>query len=951
MEDLQDSSFTGPSAISIAAELKDTFYFKLVDDFFGPQTGDLLDLDEKPCTNQLLVQVGLMREENDLSWVNVVKWLQKIFPMFQSADFHCLIERNTETAMSLTGDARQSFLESDINFEFVGPICDSIGIGRTDLLEMSDFSDRAKLTDVTNGLMLELTNFIAREKIDPIVLVSWLRNFDPTFCSDGKIQKANKLLQTSLQRFRIQYRNNQRSRNRKSGLFDEFLQSQFDLTPDLEDSEFRRVAVIKRHLKKKRLKLVQKKSNFQTAKIKQENQLFDISDTQAEHNLSPGSQKHKGKLLSDSVFDSYQTITVKQEHDIQSIRSVQTEVLDPEGNPRTDTGDCLTLLDISVLSLQKLMDMYGDKNEGAKVVSMDLLKNQFSVMLKEDSKMNSLNEIVMSHASNEDNPQPAVPPLHFLHCNTHFLLDFVDAVEKQVMSFEREIVTTTGDKLGRDNNPRFQSFLNFDESAVTRYIHMVCEILCSKGETNNSYRRHWLAFCIERNNPSTLPINQSNRFINYFEAAAALVHHYRDVALFVSDLQLLTDDSNIILDSVSNDASDEAIQTLVCVVAIVYCKVLGPFWQLLKSDAQYVLFSKYIFCLYDKLLQWSEDASVLLEPESGANVFLQIPVQERNFPGVFMFCHANSSNQYGTLMKACLQRMMKVLAAVVEENLKDFLPGGRYCKEPSLELAEQLASCTFSQLMGEYPFGHAYPYSKNRPDKTHVHADDSISEELDRPPTPPPLKNTTSLGVPAGTTLRRNASKPYVMFERANLRPLERMKKKRLKLMDKRQRSQRQDQLYRKMVLAAVAKNGGPCKSIQDVDRLLARMKGTSNSQTREVLRCELNYQKFIVGSRDTQLNHIGFSLSDMINKLKDVLPCEKMTSLITKPTENIVIHVESNVDQCSTTAPSAPKPQENSMSQPNEDFSRGVDVGSRGRAVVFQSHRENIFDELSPIS
>ncbi len=105
-----------------------------------------------------------MREEQDISWVDLIQWLQKIAPMFQSADFRSLIERNTTTALSLTGDARQKFLESDVNFEFVGPICDSIRIGRRDLLEMSDFSDRAKLTALTNGLILELTHFIFHER-------------------------------------------------------------------------------------------------------------------------------------------------------------------------------------------------------------------------------------------------------------------------------------------------------------------------------------------------------------------------------------------------------------------------------------------------------------------------------------------------------------------------------------------------------------------------------------------------------------------------------------------------------------------------------------------------------------------------------------------------------------------------------------------------------------------
>ncbi|XP_036423512.1 solute carrier family 52, riboflavin transporter, member 2 isoform X1 [Colossoma macropomum] len=941
MEDLQDSAFSGPTAMSLTTELKDDFYFKLVDDFLGPQTGDLLGPEEKPCTNRFLVQVGLMREENDVPWVNILKWLQKIFPKNESADFRCLIERNTETALSLTGDARKSFLESDVNFEFVGPICDSIGIGRRDLLEMSDFSDRAELTDVTNGLILELTSFIAREKIDPVVLVSWLRNFDPTFCSDGKIQKANKLLQASLKKFRIQYRNSQRSRNRSSGLFDEFLHSPFELVSDLDDLEYRRAAVVKGLWKRKQLRLTQEESNFQTLKIKEENEPFDIS----EDNASSGYGRSK---------DSYQAphlIDVKEEYDPESIRSdpAQVQPLDLEENPPSDTGDCVTLLDTSFMSLQKLTELYGGKNETAKKVSMDLLKNQFSLMLREDLKMKSLNEKVTVHAVAEED-QPVLPPLSFLQCTTHFLFDVVDAVEKQIMSYEREIVNNTGDKLGRDNNPRFRSFVNFDESAVTRYIHMACEILCPREETSSSYRRHWLAFCIERNNPSTLPMNRSNRFMNYFEAAAGLVHHYKDVALFVSDLQQLNDDSNILLDSVSDDASDEAIQTLACVVAVVYCKVLGPFWQLLKSDAQYSLFSKYIFCLYEKLLEWSQDVSALLRPEPLINVFLQVPMQEKNFSGVFGFCQANADNQFGTLLKVCLQRMTQILAAVMEEDLKDFLPGGKYCKEPSPELVEQLSDCTFSQLMGEYPFGHTYSYNKKRPDKVHVQTEGSTPEDSARLPVASPQGKTTSPEVPSGPFMKRRTSKPYVMFERANLRPLERIKKKRLQLIDQRQKVQRQDQFYKKMIVAAVAKNGGPCKTVQDVDRLLTQMEGAHHAQKRAAIRCELTYQKFMAGSKEKKPEHIGFSLGDMVSKLKAILPSEKSAaSLASAPTTNVVVHVGGDGNQSSDVAPDVSEPQEDPTNQPSQPLN--IDVGNRGRQVVLQSYREKFFDEFAPIS
>lgn len=809
----------------------------------------------------MLVQIGLLREERDILWDNLIEWLQKIIPQYQSADFRGLIARNTTTALSLSEEARENFLESNVNFEFVGPLCDSIGIGRQDLLEMSDFSDRATLTGLTNGLVLELTNFIAREKLEPTVLVPWISNFEPLFCRDGKIRNAYRLLRTSLRNLRMQYRNNQSSRKRSRGCLDEFLQSPFDLEVDSDYTEYRSIAMVKAHLKKKRRIAMNK------PEIKDENEPFDISQT--------------------DQHDCNQTEHANSENEEQGSKSNTATDLDDVEDRRTDTGDCVTLLDISVLSLQKLAEMYGGKNEVAKVVSMDLLKNHFSAMLKEDVNLRFLNDKVLACVPTEGGTSLLVPPLKFLHYISQFLFEVIDIIEQQMMSFEKDIVNTTGEKLGRDKHPRFRSFLNFDESTVTRYIHMAAEILCPREETNPNYRKHWLAFCAERDNCSRLPINHSNRIINYFEAAAGLVHQYKDVALFFSDMLDLNDDANILLESVNADASDENMQALVCVVAIVYLKVLGPLWQLLKSDGEYYLFSRYIYCLYDKLLEWSKDASRLMQPEALLNVFLQLPVQESNFEGVFKYCRANADNQYGTLVRACLQKMMKALAAVMEENLKNFLPGGEYCKELPTEITIRMANCTFSQLMGEYPFGHAYPYEKKRPDKSPGQVEGGVSQEAEKEPAPSKMMDETTspspeVTLPPGKNIRiqqRRTLKRSHVFQGASLNDARKMKVNQLK-------QKAQDHIYKKMIIRAVSKNGGPCKSKQDVERLLTKLEGASRREKLEAFRCELNYQKCILGSRERKLNHFGFSLTDMISALNDVLPNEKVS--VTTPAQNM---------------------------------------------------------------
>ncbi len=666
----QVSIINSPNHFLLLCFSGDEYYWKLVADFIGPQSGEGLELELVPCKNRVLIQVGLLREDNNFPWTAIVDWLKKIFPGHRSADFRRLIERGIATTLSLGIDARLTFLESDVSFSFVGPICDSIGVEREHLLEMRDFTDRAQLIEVTNGLILELSNFIAREKIAPIILVTWLRNFVPEFCQDGDIQRAYKGLKTKIKKLKLYYRNYETRSHRRNAMMENLLQSPFELVPKKKPRP-----IVKKRTKRDEI------LNYEKVTIKEENESYEIM------------QGEDYEMNKDDVGDS-----------------------DMDDNQETSDGkgESLTLLDIAMLSVQKLSSVYGGKTSACKQVSLDLLKNQYTLTCREHPAMAEFERRLESLSKDISLASPVV----FLNYNANFLVDMHDAVERQIMSFEKELVKSTGEKLGRDKLPKFRNFVNLSESATSRYIHMACDILSPRTPGSQNYRRHWVAFCEEKRNPSRLAVNQSNRFNNYFEAAAGLVHHHKEIALFFSDLLSLNNDDcpNIILESVAADADDTVIQNLVCVLAIVYCKILGPYWQLLKSGGEYSLFSRYILCLYQKFLDWSKDPSTLLEPEGSTNVFLQFPLQEKTFDGVFVYCGQWHTNR--DLIRACLKRMVKVIAAVTEEHLKDFLPGGIYSHVPSPGVSLQLVSCTFSVLMAEYPFGHAYPYQKKRPDKS-----------------------------------------------------------------------------------------------------------------------------------------------------------------------------------------------------------------------------------------
>lgn len=792
----------------------DEYFWKLVADFIGPQSGEELELEMAPCKNRLLIQVGLMTEDNNFPWIAVIAWLKKIFPSHQSADFRRLIERGIATTLSLGSEARQVFLESDVNFNFVGPICDSIEVERQHLLEMRDFSERAQSIEVTNGLILELSNFAAREKIAPVVLVTWLRNFNPEFCKNGDIQKAYKVLRSKIKKLKLCYRNYETRSHRRNAAMENLLQSPFEL------------------VRKKKQKFIIKKRvrrddamDYENVAIKEEYESYDIMQVE-EMNREVVRKKTKKAARGESDED--------------------VDVCDIGNEASANKGESLTLLDIAMLSVQKLSSVYGGKTSACKQLSLDLLKNQYALTCREHPTMAEFETNLNSVGEDVTLASPVV----FLNHNANFLVDVHDAVEEQILSFEKEIILSTEVKLGRDSLPKFSNFVNLPESATSRYVHMACDILSPRVPNKPNYRKYWVAFCEEKKNPSRLPVNHSNRFNNYFEAAAGLIHHHRESPLFFSDLLSLNNDKcpNIVLESVAADANNPVIQSLVCVLAIVYCKILGPYWQLLKSEGEYSLFSRYLLCLYQKFLDWSKDPSTLLEPEEATDVFLQFPLQEKTFDGVFEYCGQWHTNR--DLIRTCLKRTIKAIAAVTDEHLKDFLPGGTFSQVPSADVSSLLASCTFSVLMAEYPFGD----EEEKPAKSSKRPSNILSDSSQEDEDLSALSDDS-------TDLHNEGHSPQTKKGISKEKPVKVRPEEVEVNMDK------------DYIMAMVSKNGGPCKSQQDVDKMMLRFDGKSRAEKREAVRCEIEYQKMILNNTNPHLNFVYKNSTQMVLKLKLALP------------------------------------------------------------------------------
>lgn len=789
-------------------------------DFIGPQSGEGLELLQGTCKNRVLIQVGLLREENNFPWTAILDWLKKMFSRHQSANFRCLIERGIAATCSLENAARRSFLESHVNFNFVGPICDSIGVERKHLLELKDFSERAQSIEVTNGLILELTDFAEREKLAPVVVVTWLRNFNPEFCKNGNVQRAYQVLRGKIKRLKFYSRNFATRSHRRSAAMESLLQSPFELVKTKTPK-----------LAKKRIKR-EDGGNHERASVLEE---YDSSEM-----MESGGSEHSGG--DDSDVD-----------------------LELESSSREDSWEAegLTLLDIAMLSVQKLSSIYGQKSATCQQVSFDLLRNQYALTCKEHPDMAEFEQKLESLAGEV----PLASPVHFLNSNASFLVDVHNAIEQQILNFEKEIILSKDEKLGRDKLPQFLNFVNLSESATSRYIHMACDILHPQTSGPYNFGKHWVAFCEEKKNPSKFALKPSNRFSRYFEAAAGLVHHHKEVPLFFSDLLMLNTEANVLVESVAADATDSVIQSFVCVLAILHCKILGPYWQLLKSGAKYSLYSQYLLYLYQRFLDWSKDPSSLLEPEEASNVFLQKPLQEKSFQGVFDYCGQWHTNR--DLIRACLKRTVKRIAGVTDSHLKDFLPGGKLCEVPSPDLSCQLASCTFSVLMAQYPFGHAFPYESKRCDKSSQHKDLSSDESVEH--------NSSH---DSAEELEKNSS----TAQRGEYDSQSKKKIKKEK-SGKECREEREEMMDRSYIMAVVSRYGGPCKTQQELDQMLLRLEGLTRAQKKEALRCEMVYQRVVLNNMDPNLNCAFLNATQMASKLRLALPRVKPSySLVLEP-------------------------------------------------------------------
>ena len=501
--------------------------------------------------------------------------------------------------------------------------------------------------------------------------------------------------------------------------------------------------------------------------------------------------------------------------------------------------DSSTLLENVISMMDELCYVYDEENREA--VYKMMIDKMFSTMSDRSSVNKKFNEDLNKHRKDISDSSSE---LIYLYCNAHFLLGLSHKCESILLEFEKKLEAELGRPLGRNNNAKFKNW-HSSESHSARYVRTASDVLGPRGDQKNGCQSYWNAYLSRNDQRSSVTSFRSNRFNNFFEGSRGLFHHQSDIVDFLSEYK---GDLNLKLQSVLLDASSVEIQSLIRALGIVFCKITGPWWEMLNGGVEYVDQYKYIQTMLSKFRDWSTDASELLE--AGCGIFPDY-LPPKSDATATLFNPPNSCSD-ANITKHALESMMIGFIQVTEKQLADFLPGGEFGSEPSTTKRAQMKHCKVTNLLSEHEFGDLdFSQFRRRHASLYYHSgiqilkqNHTISKWLAGKP-----ENEQSTLLKMARTKSGEMRKRHLEKERHVIRKTrERLESN---FSDKKAKEAKRIENQNKL-MASLKEHCGPCQNVAQINAALASCK--NDSAKRELMKNEFRYLTNILGIKDKRL-------------------------------------------------------------------------------------------------
>ena len=511
-----------------------------------------------------------------------------------------------------------------------------------------------------------------------------------------------------------------------------------------------------------------------------------------------------------------------------------------------------TLVETTLTMLQELSEVFCPEEK--EHYFRQILQNLSGVMTDRAAVMKKykkdLNDAVQATLGTQES-------IEFLGCNAHFLLGLSSKSNTTLTAIQKE---RDESRIGRDLVPQFQRF-STPEAAAVRYIRMACEVLGPRGDEKSGCRDAWIAFCALNEKPSVISSFKANRFNNLFEAAAALTYHRDDIITFLRDYM---PDKNSKLQSVLADATSDQVAVYLLTLALLYFRLTGPYWRLLGSRTHYLDFYKHVVQMKDQLDQWSQNGSTIFSAELPP-LFGQQMQDCASFRAAIQVAETTKQQIISIYQSLCGE-----LITVVDLQLSNFLPQGRYHAVTDPAMRQKLAHSQITNLLGEACFGDLdLSIYKRRNASCHHHASITMlvrNKTMDRW-----FNGKTEEA--QGKLLKLSARHGKELRRRHRQDEHDVVAQTRLILEQNKQRHEDQKMaLMQKKndIIRSLRQHRGPCQTPDDVDHLLQRF--GLQRERRAALQAEMNYHKVVLGVKSPLLRTALPSIVRLAENLRNYL-------------------------------------------------------------------------------
>ncbi|KAL8610059.1 hypothetical protein ACOMHN_045457 [Nucella lapillus] len=177
---------------------------------FFPGRGRPPALPEVQLTNRLLLQLKLLQTERKKSSKDVSKWFDMLFPdvSYPSTRLSGVLDRLEKKVQAVQredGDI-DSFLKTEVDFDFVSSSLSKVGLKRGQLLTEREWTRPDHLETLTHENVINIEQFRTKERQPDTFTCQWIKKLSPKHeaSSDSLLKKSTKKLMETYRSLQLQ---------------------------------------------------------------------------------------------------------------------------------------------------------------------------------------------------------------------------------------------------------------------------------------------------------------------------------------------------------------------------------------------------------------------------------------------------------------------------------------------------------------------------------------------------------------------------------------------------------------------------------------------------------------------------------------------------------------------------------------------------------------------------